>query len=33
MAVIVRFHDIILWMQPNNTGMFIQTLTEKSIAI
>jgi len=20
MAVIVRFHDIILWMQPNNTG-------------
>jgi len=20
MAVIVRFHDIILWIQPNNTG-------------
>jgi len=20
MAVIVRFHDIILWMEPNNIG-------------
>ena len=37
MAVIVRLHGVILWMQPNNTGSskrrFIQTLTEKCIAI
>ena len=38
MAVIVRFHGIVLWMQPNNThvtlrGRFSQTLTENSIAI
>ena len=34
MAWIVRFHGIILSMQPSNKGSsFIWTLTEKSIAI
>jgi len=27
----VLVHDIIMWVQPNKKGRFIQTLTEKSI--